>query len=146
MDTPILTFDEDYKFLSNFYPSFLIYEKLSYKTVEHAFQAAKSLDPKIRLEISRALEPGYAKRLGRALKLRPDWEQVKDSIMQDLLMKKFSRDELKAKLLETGDVLLEEGNTWHDNYWGKCHCGKCDETLAKNMLGQLLMVVREMIK
>ena len=62
--------------------------------------------------------------------------------MREALRKKFSDPELKAKLLATGDQLLEEGNTWHDNFWGVCHCIRCQDVMAHNHLGKLLMELR----
>ena len=69
--------------------------------------------------------------------------QVKDKVMLNFLRIKFMNAELRDKLLETGDSVLIEGNTWHDNYWGNCSCAKCKDIEGKNMLGRLLMQVRE---
>ena len=66
--------------------------------------------------------------------------------MLDGLRYKFAIPELRDKLLATGDQYLEEGNSWHDNYWGNCDCPRCKDTMGRNMLGQLLMQVREEIK
>lgn len=98
------------------------------------------------MEIANAPTPGQAKRLGRKVKIRPDWEYVKKDIMLEGLRKKFAIPELRQKLLDTGDAYLEEGNTWHDNYWGVCHCIECQDVLAKNNLGLLLMKIREEIQ
>ena len=54
--------------------------------------------------------------------------------MYDILKKKFSDDDLKARLLLTGDKKLIEGNKWHDNFWGNCTCKKCENVEGKNML------------
>lgn len=62
------------------------------------------------------------------------------------LRKKFNNSVLKKKLLATGDALLIEGNTCHDNYWGDCKCEKCKDIKGENRLGQLLMQVREELK
>jgi len=87
-------------------------------------------------------QAGKAKRLGRTVKLRPDWEYVKDEIMCKLLRRKFARPELGDLLLSTWGKQLIEGNYWHDNYWGVCHCDKCLGK-GKNKLGNLLMKIRE---
>ena len=87
------------------------------------------------------LDPSSAKRKGRRVKLRDDWEEVKDQIMYEIVLNKFSQnEELRKKLIATGDEYLEEGNTWHDTYWGVCN-GK-----GKNKLGKILMQVREELK
>lgn len=65
--------------------------------------------------------------------------------MEDGLRLKFTDPELKSKLLATGDEELVEGNTWHDRTWGRCVCSKCGGQ-GQNLLGQLLMELREEIK
>ena len=144
MINTISNFDGEYRFLSNFYNSPIIYNGVTFPTVEHFFQAMKTLNPAKIIEIKDAPTPGKAKRLGRNIVLRPDWEQVKVSIMKTALRLKFDNTELREKLLATGDSYLIEGNTWHDNFWGSCNCKRC-ENHGRNMLGQLLMEVREEI-
>jgi hypothetical protein len=78
--------------------------------------------------------------------LRKDWEKIKDGVMLNLLRQKFLKgDQLTAKLLATGDKELVEGNYWHDVHFGVCYCDKCGGE-GKNVLGQLLMLVREEAK
>lgn len=133
---PILGFTGKYNFLSNFYPSRIEFEDHKYNTVEHAYQAAKSISGEKRRSIRLASTPAEAKALGRKVKLREDWEQIKEQVMLDLLRKKFSILSLKEKLLNTGDEYLEETNHWKDTYWGVCN------NKGKNRLGHLLMKVR----
>jgi ribA/ribD-fused uncharacterized protein len=132
----ITHFDNENFFLSNFYPVEILMDGVIYPTLEHAYQASKTLDKCERALVLKARKPGYAKRLGRQLTLRKDWEQVKLAIMKDLLEQKFSYRDLKKKLLATGNKEIIEGNHWHDTYWGVCD-GK-----GLNMLGKLLMEVR----
>lgn len=130
----ISEFRGEYAFLSNFYHCKVPYMGLVFKSAEAAFQAAKC--PKMAKEFV-GIDPSRAKAKGRHVPLRPDWEAVKDKIMYDILMAKFTHNrDLQAKLLKTGDQVLQEGNTWGDVYWGVCD-GK-----GKNTLGQLLMKVR----
>ena len=138
-------FDGQYAFLSNFYESPITDGTSIFPTVEHYFQAAKTDTMQDYLAIARAKTPGESKRLGRRVHLRSDWEQVKDQVMLDALRKKFSIPELRRLLIATGDSQLIEGTTWHDNYWGSCSCNGC-QNKGRNMLGQLLMQVREEIK
>lgn len=134
---PIKGFDgTEFAFLSNFFPSTVWYEGLEFPTVEHAFQAAKTLDVFRRVEIQKAATPGKAKRLGRKVEMRSDWEEIKDLVMLNLLTQKFSIPHLKSALLATETAFLEETNTWGDQYWGVC------EGKGLNHLGKLLMVVR----
>lgn len=140
-------FVNENEFLSNFYPSPIKDEKgIEYPTVEHYFQAAKTLDESERKAIAAAPTPGKAKQMGRNVNLRRDWEVIKEYIMYDALRLKFADPVLAEKLLATGDQDLEEGNWWHDNTWGNCKCDKCKDIPGKNLLGQLLMRVRSEIQ
>jgi ribA/ribD-fused uncharacterized protein len=106
----------------------------------------KTLDIETRKAIAAAPTPGAAKRMGRHVPLRPDWESVKEDVMFLGLCLKFADEQLADWLLETGDEELVEGTTWHDNEWGNCSCPKCANIEGKNKLGKLLMRVRDMIK
>jgi ribA/ribD-fused uncharacterized protein len=146
-NTSITVFDGKYAFLSNFYESKIVHADMIFPTVEHAFQAAKSLSEEEQAAISIAKTPGIAKRLGRKVLLRPDWEEVKERIMYECVKEKFKEPVLREKLLNTYPAELIEGNTWHDNYWGNCSCEKCKNIEGKNNLGKILMKVRnEIIK
>lgn len=131
-----------YSFLSNFFPAPVgIYDTV-FPSVEHAFQAMKGTQAGWSMFLSGS--PGAAKRLGRSRPLRPDWEAVKVQFMQALVYDKFHRTpDLGVKLKATGRVLLYEGNTWHDNFWGGCSCASCAGIEKRNELGRILMAVRE---
>ena len=137
-------FTEKYSFLSNFSYIDILYERIRYPSVENAYQAAKSndLNYKHRCEIC---TPGASKRLGKQIKLREDWEDVKVEMMYELLKQKFQNDDLQKQLLETKTSNLIEGNYWHDNIWGDCYCDKCKNIKGRNILGILLMKVRDEI-
>lgn len=141
----IAMFEGDFAFLSNFDNSPFELGGITYPTVEHWFQAWKTRDPNTHLAIAAATTPGKAKRMGRHVELRPDWEQIKVDVMRDGLRHKFSDPTLRDKLLATGDEELMEGNTWHDNTWGNCVCQKCQNIPGRNMLGMLLMELRKEI-
>lgn len=135
-------FRDIYSFLSNFYYIRVEYEGVLYASVEHAYQAAKTLDLAERLTVQHAGHPGKAKRAGRKVTLRSDWQEVKVGVMRDLLRHKFRYPVLKALLLNTGDRALVEGNDWHDQFWGDCICPLHVGKPGGNMLGKLLMEVR----
>ena len=139
----IVEFDGENEFLSNFYPSPILHEGIVYPTNEHFFQAMKTLDPAERKAIANAETPGMAKRMGRTVKLRSDWEQVKVDVMRTGLMLKFSDAKLAQKLIDTGDEELVEGNWWHDQTWGSCFCPDHCRTPGRNLLGMLLMELRK---
>jgi len=134
---PIDRFAGPYAFLWNFHPSAVELGDRDYPTVEHAFQAAKTDDPRIRAEIGAADTPGQAKRLGRKLALRPGWDDQRDGVMRRLVQQKFIRHhDLGAALAGTDPRPLIEGNSWGDRYWGVC------DGEGENRLGQILMEVR----
>lgn len=97
-----MQFRGTYFFLSNFYPSPIHYNGLVYPTAENAFQAAKCRNEKDKMQFTR-ISPADAKRLGRKVQLREDWENVKVTIMCHLINIKFSDPELKKQLLATAD-------------------------------------------
>ena len=136
-------FQGDYAFLSNFAPAPVRLNGVQYPTVEHAYQAAKTLEPAEREKIRGASTPGLARKMGRKVAKRPDWPDLKVDLMRDLVRQKFEgQRDLKKSLLATGDAELVEGNTWHDNFWGNCRCARCASTPGQNWLGRILMDVR----
>lgn len=138
LPTRIDRFWGEWGFLSNFAPCEVWLDGVKYPSVEHAYQAAKTLDLEQREKfLLNGITPGMAKRMGKTLKLRPDWDGVKMGIMRDLLMQKFSPSILRRKLLSTFQAELIEGNTWGDTFWGVC------DGIGENWLGKLLMEVRQ---
>ena len=129
-------FRGEFDWLSNFFQCQVEFEGMNFSNVEAAFQAAKCLDMKER-ERFFDLSGGQAKRLGRRVELRSDWEEVKIDIMRQVLKSKFTHNpELRAKLIATGDAELIEGNNWNDRFWGVCR------GVGQNHLGKLLMEIR----
>jgi ribA/ribD-fused uncharacterized protein len=138
---PIESFKGVFRFLSNFYPCAIRYSGNLYPTAEHAYQAAKTLDPQERLAVRSALTPGQAKKLGQRVTLQPGWDDLKDEVMRIILADKFTRNpELGMALKATKDRELIEGNTWGDVYWGVCG------GMGENRLGQILMEVRHFLQ
>lgn len=131
------SFRGKYFFLSNFYLTEVDFDGFTFQNNEAAFQAMKTLDRGKRAEFTR-LDPSSAKRKGRQVRLRKDWEEVKDQLMYEICLSKFNQNEdLKRKLLQTKGIELIEGNDWGDTYWGVCR-GR-----GQNKLGKILMRVRE---
>lgn len=173
-------FDNKYAFLSNFYESTVSYNGIVYQNSEAAFQHAKcsnlSTDEQFKVidrlfnktkilimpyvnrndsnplgTVFSKVNPSIAKRLGRAVPIRDDWDEVKYSIMNNIVYNKFNQHkDLRDKLLSTGDAQLIEGNYWHDNTWGVCNCDKCAGMKGSNgnnnNLGKILMDVREKLR
>lgn len=130
------SFQGDYRWLSSFEPVDVVFEGEIYPSVEHAYVAAKTLDRDTRKTIAALSSPGAAKRAGRSLKLRPDWEQVKLDVMEKLVRQKFQHVRLRRLLMSTVGMEIVEGNTWGDTFWGVC-CG-----VGENHLGKIIMKVR----
>lgn len=123
-----------YFFLSNFYQAPITYQNLVFENNEAAFQAAKCPD---RMNEFCGLNPSEAKRLGRHVELRSDWEEIKDEVMYQVCKAKFMQhDELRQRLIDTGNAELIEGNTWGDKTWGVC------DGVGENRLGKILMRIR----
>lgn len=135
----ISEFNGVYRFLSNFWVSDVEYEGKTYPTVEHAFQAAKTLNNDEREKIRVVKSPAEAKKMGRAVSLRADWEDVKLKIMTKLIEQKFSKEPLRTMLVATGNKKLIEGNWWGDREYG-VYNGE-----GKNHLGKILMKTRTKI-
>lgn len=139
MPVVISQFKGQYSFLSNFHYADVEYEEMKFKSSEAAFQAAKTKDKELRKKFQ-TLSPSQAKKLGRRIPLREDWEDVKVAIMEEIVMNKFTQNiGLKEQLLETKDAILIEGNWWHDDFWGV----DIESGFGLNRLGLILMKVRD---
>lgn len=131
-----------YFFLSNFYEAPVTYEGITYRNNEAAFQAQKVTSEDER-KIFSILDPSEAKKKGRHITLRKDvdWDSVKNDRMYKICKAKFSQnEELKNKLLSTGDEHLEEGNTWGDRIWETVN------GIGENRLGRILMKIRKELR
>lgn len=126
-----------YRFLSNFYMHPVMYEGILYPSSEHAYQAAKTLDPVLRKVIANMRTPGETKKAGRRLALRDNWDNIKNGIMLDIVRIKFQDKILANRLVATFPAELIEGNTWGDVWFGVCN------GIGHNHLGKILMLVRD---
>jgi len=139
----IESFQGKYRFLSNFYPSEIVIRGILFPTNEHFYQSMKTDDWKQMLVIAKAKSPGEAKKLGNIVKIRDNWEDIKEEIMWVGLWEKFNDPVLREKLIKTENTLLIEGNYWHDNFWGRCNCESCRTKPRRlNKLGRMLMKLR----
>jgi len=142
------TLDET-RFLSNFYPykkggKFddvleIEYDGLIFDCTECAYQAARTDNRELKIKISQMNPYDVVKMLKAGeIPTRPTWEEEKLAVMYDLVLQKFSKHpQLKQRLLNTGNMILEEGNHWGDVFWGIC------DGVGENHLGKILMQVRD---
>ena len=137
----IAGFHNQFRFLSNFWPSEITVCGVRFPTVEHAYQAMKSPHRENWIVVADLKRPGQAKRTGQRLTIRSNWERIKIPVMRMLLRKKFYwNPELEDALLLTEPYYLEETNDWGDTFWGVC------DGVGENHLGKLLMQVRDELR
>ncbi len=150
-DSTISGFFGQYRFLSNFFPARVNWKGHEFPSVEVGYQAAKCKNESDMEKFLNISSPA-AKRIGKGVEIRPDWEHVKLKIMAYLVIQKFSfYPDLKAKLLSTGDKNLVEANNWGDRIWGVSfkknqQTGVWDSYGGANNLGKILCEVRALLK
>lgn len=130
----------DYRFLSNFFTSPVLYEGYPFPASENAYQAAKF--PRGRWSEFTQMTASQSKKLGAGAPIDPaEWDQAKYEIMEKIVYAKFTQSSaLRERLLDTGYRYLEEANSWGDTFWGRC------EGVGENNLGLILMKVREALR
>ena len=127
--------------LSNFSEHPVMIDEIEYPTVEHYYQCEKCTDNGDYKWVFMSASPGQAKRRGKSVSIRPDWDSVKTDIMKKALEAKITQHpHLRRLLLETGTEDLVEDSPY-DWYWG---CGK--NGTGQNVMGHLWMTIRESLK
>lgn len=134
----------DYGYLSNLFRRKVKFENRVFRSSEDAYQFGKPLDGMTAEWLISAPKPHLCAMAAHGLlafDITPHWQEMKVDRMRDVLRAKFGQHEdLKQNLIDTGDaVLIEDSKT--DAFWG---IGK--KRNGKNMLGILLMQVREELK
>ena len=136
--TDIIKFTGEYRWLSNFHPVDIEMGGVVYKSIEHAYMSQKSDDEGWKSVCLETTNPGKIKRLSRGIKLVDNWDSKKIAVMNYCIIQKFTQEPFRTKLLETGDRLIQEGNLWHDTFWGiDLYTG-----IGLNNLGKLIMSIR----
>jgi len=139
--------------LSNFFQREIKIGVYTFPSAEHMFAAAKTADMEWQQTIIQAATPAEAKKLGRQCPIVPNWDATRVHVMAYILFQKFYQHaDLRQQLINTSPQYLEEGNWWHDNFWGNCKftynfqatpCTRCAGITGKNKLGWLLMATRD---
>ena len=136
-DPCVYGFFGDFRFLSNFHEEEFEYDGLLWKSAEHAYMAAKTVDHLEIVNIQKQPTPTSARREGQRVTLRPNWDLIKRGIMKDILRCKFAPNSMLAGMLKlTAPAVLVEANWWNDRYWGECR------GYGENQLGKILMEIR----
>jgi hypothetical protein len=137
------SFKGPFSFLSNFFPAPIKTKLGIFPTAEHLYQACKTKDHQQQLMIMQLATPAEAKKVGKTLTIREDWDELKIGYMRKTVEYKFMQHwYLMTKLIETNHHKIIEGNWWHDNFWGVCSCERC-KGKGLNHLGNILMNLRE---
>ena len=116
-----------------------------FSSVEEAYQAASFMgsDEELVEKIKKSHSADEAQRIAYANrdKRREDWDDVKISIMEELLRLKIEQNPyVKKKLLQTEDYMIVEDSPKDDLWgWGPNRNGQ-------NNLGKLWMKLREELK
>jgi hypothetical protein len=134
---------DPYGWCSNFASCPIHLDGLLWPTTEHNYQAMKYFGTPYAEVIRQAHSPMVCKTLTRdpAHPPRADWDLIKDRVMYDAVLAKFTQHaHLRALLLATGDAELVE-HTANDNYWGDGGDGS-----GRNMLGRTIMAVRAALR
>ena len=135
----IKEFQNEYRWLSNFWPCSIPYKGRVFPNVENAFHSEKNSSQEWKDFCAEHEDPRLVKKTcHESIDLRADWEEVKEGIMLELVRIKFSQDPLRKQLLDTHEQELQEGNTWGDTFWGiDMETGK-----GENRFGKILMKIR----
>jgi ribA/ribD-fused uncharacterized protein len=147
----IESFTGRWRFLSNFWPSKIEHQGITYPTLEHYYVSMKvkndqQIDGKYitmidcRELIAKMPDPAKVKQFGKIIKVRKDWDDVKLDVMLWGIREKFKHQDLKEMLLATDDEELVEGNWWNDTFWGVCRGD------GENNLGKIIMKVRDELR
>lgn len=141
---PILGFQKHYRWLSNMWPVEIEVGGIKFQSVENAYQASKYVGDRERIEKLAKMAALETKNYAKDRVTNPiqttDFENKRVKFMELFLRKKFENPCLRQKLINTGDVHIEETNTWNDTFWG---C--CPEGVGENTLGKLIMKIRDEI-
>lgn len=145
-----------YRFLSNFFLVEIPYCGYVFPSSENAYQAVKFLPSAWHRFVD--ITPAEAKYLAHHESMskhkrfnEDEWKRLRRPFMKDVVDIKFGLKgdqlfgdegpELQRLLLNTGDMVLSEGNWWGDTFFGVC-INEAGERVGENHLGRILMETR----
>lgn len=120
------------------------------RTAEALYQACRYPHlPEVQRMILNESSPMTAKMRSKPYRgeSRPDWERVRIPIMKWCLRVKllYNWEKFSELLLETGDKPIVEDSR-KDNFWGAKPCRDRDTLTGQNVLGRLLMELRDQLR
>lgn len=139
-------FEKGFWYLSNFCETPVTIDGVEYQSAEAAYQAGRCADKVDKLEFAHLDAAAAKKRAHHDIDTRPDWLNFRIGHMKRVVSEKFHQNRELAWALFHLDGELEETNDWHDNFWGNCTCPNCRSIPGENMLGKILMEVRDEIR
>ncbi len=141
----VVEFQGEYRWLSNFWPVSVTDAGVEFPSVEHAYQAAKCDDEDwIVFCANHNATPELIKKRSKTIDLRPNWDEIKMTVMYKLLQEKYKNPRMRKSLLATGRQNIQEGNRWGDEFWG-VNLNK-NPNVGENWLGRMIMQVRTEIR
>lgn len=112
-----------------------------WNNVEAPYQASKCVLSSDFHAIWKCKTPREARDLGQLVRLRPEWDEIKERVMYECVFAKFTQHhDLLQQLLDTEHKTLVEDSPI-DSYWGRGPNGD-----GQNKLGITLMKVREELR
>jgi ribA/ribD-fused uncharacterized protein len=162
---PITSYTGEWEWLSNFAYTpfrFIPLPEKVWPTAEHCYQSLKARHPEQMEWIASAPSPSEAKRRGRSVAMRDNFDKIKRQHMMQVMLSKFGSGELRDRLAATAGRPLVEGNTWGDQFWGAVHMdrgaippgmpiwapapeGDSRYLAGHNWLGTIQMMIRNLI-
>jgi len=141
--TEALLFSGVDHFLANSSDHSILLRGKTWPTVSHYYQGCKFHSSTLRDAVRQSADPSEAaKALEQKHKVRENWSNIKEQIMYEALLAKFTQHvDLRAKLIETGEQKLVADCP--DPYWGQ---SQDPFVKSRNRLGVLLMEVRAFLK
>ena len=130
-------FDNEYIFLSNYYPQNITYKGITYNCAMNAYYGQLISDNLQKKAIANATPSRALSMVINSISKIDYSQEEQDNIMYEILKVKFSDAKLKNLLLQTNQEPLNNNINWEDTYWGICN----DE--GDNKLGKLLMKLRD---
>lgn len=131
-----MLFRNEFYFLSNMFNCTVMYNDCTYRCAESAFQSQKCVDEEEK-ELFAHMDGFLAKRYGKKVSLRKDWNKVRVPIMEEVVRAKFEQHPELARKLAKIEGVIQEDNSWEDTFWGVC------EGKGENNLGKILMKIRD---